>query len=226
MQDQFTQPAFPGNARGTVIDNLDLLDSLAALAAESAVPVCATVDSRILPLALQPQVTESHIVAIAIPHEMELDWDAQTTDQLFPHNEVDYEHRQATTLILLGDGPIAFEPSLVWKPLFGTDGSLFVVFLHRGKTLLIRYRWNERFLATIDSLNASAGDNHKHDDEMAARAIIVMRSPTYGSADSSALVPAAYFDVETDGSLSEYQPSERLRSEPDKVTNPCPLEDY
>ena len=156
---------------------------------------------------------------------MELDWAAQTTDQLFPHNEVDYEHKQATTLVLLGDGPIAFEPGIVWKPLFGTDGSLFLVFLHRDKTLLVRYRWNERFLATIDGLNASAGDNHKHDDEMAARAIIVMGSPTYGSADTAALVPAAYFDVETDGSLSEYQASERLRSEPHKVTNPCPMFD-
>jgi len=111
------------------------------------------------------------------------------------------------------------------KPLFGTGGALFVLFLHRGKTLLVRYRWNERFLSTIDGLNASAGDNYKHDDEMAARAIIVMARPTYGSADTAALAPAAYFDVETDGSLSEFQPSARVRSEPQKVTNPCPMFD-
>lgn len=226
MQVQSTQPAFPGAVRGTVVDDdIELLDTLKALAAESAVPVCATVDKRIVPLALQLLVAESHIVAFAIPREMELNWAAQTTDNLVPHNEVDYEHRQATTLVLLGDGPIAFEPGIVWKPLFGTDGALFVLFLHRGKTLLVRYGWNERFLATIDGLNVSAGENHKHDDEIAARAIIVMRSPTYGSADTSALAPAAYFDVETDGSLSEFQPSARVPSEPHKVTNPCPMFD-
>jgi len=200
--------------RAEEVENPALLQALVACANEASAPVCATVATTFLPATLQQDITESYVLAFAIPSNEDIDWNAQAIDALIPHNEVDFELRQATTLILLGDGPIAFEPSVAYQPLFGTDGSLFVLFLHRDRAIFVRYGWNERLHCTLDTLDAAAGNNHRHDEETAARSIVVMRSPVGGAADGIAVVPAAYFEVESDGSLSQYSASARARSKP------------
>ncbi|MDR6376098.1 hypothetical protein [Paraburkholderia caledonica] len=201
--------------RAEEVDDPALLQALVTCANQASAPVCATVATTFLPATLRQKIEESYVLAFAIPSDEDIDWNAQAIYALIPHNEVDFELRQATTLILLGDGPIAFEPSVAYQPLFGTDGSLFVLFLHRNRAILVHYGWNERFHCTLDTLDASAGDNHRHDEEMAARSIVVMRSPVGGAADGIALVPAAYFEAECDGSLSQYSASARARSRPE-----------
>jgi hypothetical protein len=204
------------------VDTVELFDSLVNCANRANTVAAATVATAFLPAPLVGEITENYVLAVAIPSTEDIDWDALMVDQLVPHNEIDFEHRQATTLILFVDGPVAFEPFIAFQPLFATEGSLFVLFLHRGQACLVRYRWNERFDSTVAALYETTGENYRHDEERAARSIIVFNSPVCGAADHMALVPAAYFDIESDGSLSHYMASARARSEPERVAEECP----
>ncbi|KAK43941.1 hypothetical protein BG60_09260 [Caballeronia zhejiangensis] len=205
-----------------IVDNVALFDELADCAEHAGLTACAAVAKVFLPKELQQAISETHVLSFAIPANEEIDWNAQAANILVPHNEIDFEHRQATSLFLLGNGPIAFEPKYGFQPLFGSDGSLFVFFLHRAITYLVRYSWSERFLNTWEALDASAGENYQHDDERAARSIIVFGSSVSGAADDIAIVPAAYFEIGNDGRLSQYFASARVRSRPDLFVQRCP----
>jgi len=201
--------------------DLELLDSLVTSANRANATVCGVVGTAFLPRELCDGNRGFHTLAIAVPDAEEIDWTSQRMDALVPHNELDFEHRQATTLILLGDGPVAIEPAQTFQVLFDTEGSIFVIFLHRGRAIPTRYKWNERLHCTLDGLGASAGENYRHDEERAARSVIVMGSPVYGATERIAIVPAAYFEVESDGSLSQYSASTRLRSKPQLFADAC-----
>ncbi|WP_029971715.1 hypothetical protein [Paraburkholderia graminis] len=205
-----------------IVDNVALFDELVDFANRAGTLVCAAVATVFLPPALKQLISEFHVLAFAIPSDNEIDWEAQATDLLVPHNEIDFEHRQATALILLGNGPVAFEPKNAFQPLFGSDGSLFILFLHRAKAYLVRYTWSDRFHHTLEALDASAGENYLHDDERAARSMIVFGSPVHGAADDIALVPAAYFELGSDGRLSQYTASARTRSNASLFAERCP----
>ncbi|WP_321795280.1 hypothetical protein [Caballeronia sp. J97] len=206
----------------TIVDNIALFDELVACAEHAGLAACAAVAKVFLPKELQQAISETHVLAFAVPSNEDIDWDAQAANLLIPHNEIDFEHRQATSLFLLGNGPIAFEPKYGFQPLFGSDGSLFVFFLHRAITYLVRYNWSERFLNTWEALEVSAGENYQHDDERAARSILVLGSPVSGAADNIAIVPAAYFEIGNDGRLAQYFASARARSAPDLFAEQCP----
>jgi hypothetical protein len=206
----------------TIVENIALFDELAGCAEHAGLTACAAVAKVSLPRELQQAISETYVLAFAVPSTEDIDWDAQAADLLVPHNEIDFEHRQATSLFLLGNGPVAFEPKYGFQPLFGSDGSLFVFFLHRAITYLVRYSWSERFLNTWEALDASAGENYQHDDDRAARSILVLGSPVSGAADDIAIVPAAYFEIGSDGRLSQYFASTRARSRPDFFAAQCP----
>ncbi|EKS70386.1 MULTISPECIES: hypothetical protein [Caballeronia] len=222
MNQAINQNASRKSDRIVIVDNVALFDELATCAEHAGLTACAAVAKVSLPKELHQAIPETHVLAFAVPSNEEIDWDAQAADMLVPHNEIDFEHRQATSLFLLGNGPVAFEPKYGFQPLFGSDGSLFVFFLHRATTYLVRYSYSERFLNTWEALDASAGENYQHDDERAARSIIVLGSPVSGAADNIAIVPAAYFEIESDGRLSQYFASARIRSRPDFFAAQCP----
>ncbi|MFM0277738.1 hypothetical protein P0D75_06915 [Paraburkholderia sediminicola] len=196
--------------RGIFTDTPPVLNGLYEQSKASGKICCGWLYTNVLPASLQSQVSESVVIAIAIPDAIQVDWVSQTENWLIPHNEIDYVQQHSTRLMMLGNGPVAIEMDLAWHAFFGTEGSVFVLYVCAAGTLIVRYSWNERLLVTLDALYKSAGPNYTHDEEEAERSI-AFDKPIHGCSAGAATLPSGYFAIAHDGNLTDYQPSRRSR---------------
>ena len=197
-------------ARGIVADTPPVLSGLYDQAKAAGEVRCGWLYTNALPTPLRSEISESIVISLAVPDEIEVDWASQTEDWLIPHNEINYVNKQSTCLMLLGNGPLALEMGLASLAFFGTEGSIYVLYVCAAETRIVRYSWNERLLATVDALYKTAGPNYLHDKEEAERAIAI-GLPIHGCNAVAATLPTGYFAIERDGSLIDYRPSQRLR---------------
>jgi hypothetical protein len=198
------------SGRVLITDTPTVLNDLYTQSEDSSQVCCGWLHTRALPSSMQSLISETVVLAIAIPDSISVDWASQTDDWLIPFNETDYVQRLATRLMMLGNGPLVVEMDLAWHAFYGTGGSVFVLYVGASGTRIVKYSWNEKFLYTLDTLYKTAGPNYFHDEEDAEYAMSVGK-PIHGCAQVPALLPALYFAVEDDGRLMDCQISRRPR---------------
>ncbi|SKC99115.1 hypothetical protein SAMN05445504_7614 [Burkholderia sp. CF099] len=196
--------------RGVIADTPAVLNDLYKQSAHCGQVCCGWLHSRALPPSMKSLISETLVLAIAIPESIRFDWGSQTEDWLIPYNETDYVQQHATRLMMLGNGPLAVEMDLAWHAFYGTDDSVFVLYVGGPGTRIVRYSWNERFLYTLDALYKTAGANYVHDEEDAEYALSIGK-PVHGCSQAPAVLPAEYFAIDDNGRLMDCQVSRRPR---------------
>jgi hypothetical protein len=144
---------------------------------------------------------EMDCLVIAVPHAEGLDWAAQSTDWVVPYCEVNHTELTTRALVMLGDGPVAVTTFALASILFGVE-KVFVAFVTPQGTLAVSYRWNEAFLATIETADTAA-ERYEFDEYRSARAISLGK-PVSGCNDVPALVPSLV-RLEADGTFQPYE---------------------
>jgi hypothetical protein len=196
------------SGRGVISDTPAVLNDLYERSEDCGQVCCGWLHTRALPSSMQSQISETLVLVIAIPESTRFDWVGQTEDWLIPYNETDYVQQHATRLMMLGHGPLAVEMDLAWHAFYGTEGSVFVLYVGGTGTRIVRYSWNEKFLYTLDALYKTAGPNYVHDEEDAEYAMSIGK-PIHGCSQAPAVLPAQYFAIEDDGRLMDCQVSRR-----------------
>jgi hypothetical protein len=147
---------------------------------------------------------ESLCLVVAIPDANGLNWKAQLTDWVIPYCEVNHLEQTTRALAMLGDGPIAVPTAALAPLLFGVEKAL-VVFATQQSTVAAAYRWNEKFLATVEAIDTAA-EKYEFDEYQSARAVAIGR-PIFGCSDAPALVPMPV-TLKADGTVQPHEERE------------------
>jgi hypothetical protein len=163
--------------------------------------LCAMFNTKELGQQFSDFSNEPHCLAIAVPDSGILDWTAQLADWIIPYCEVNHKDRTTRALLMLGEGPIAVPTFALAPMLFGVE-SVLVVFSTREGTLVAAYRWNEKFLATVEAADIAA-KNYEFDDYASACAVAIGK-PIFGCSEAPASVPL-HVSLEADGMFQLYE---------------------
>lgn len=146
------QTATSAPARTSLLQTSVLSDLVAATAVHANVG-CFNVDGQTVESITNLPIDEDAMLAVAVTPQIAVAWGDQTADWLIPFNETDSQARPVGTLLQLGNGPMAFDYPQCAHTLERIKEHLLVAYVFADCVGVVRYRWNERLLDSLNQLH-------------------------------------------------------------------------